>query len=75
MKNSNKIPHRLYLTEEQLPRQYFNLRSVMPEQPDPMLNPGTLEVLGEEELYPIFCKELAHQEMDAKTEFIDIPEE
>ena len=30
-----KIPHRLYLTEDQLPRQWFNLRSAMPAQPDP----------------------------------------
>ena len=69
------IPHRLYLTEEQMPRQYYNLRSAMPEQPDPMLNPGTLEPLSESDLYPIFCEELAHQEMDAETEFVDIPEE
>lgn len=69
------IPHRLYLTEEQLPRQYFNLRSAMKEQPDPLLNPGTLEPLSESDLYPIFCKELAHQEMDAETERVDIPEE
>ena len=68
------IPHRLYLTEAQLPRQYYNLRAAMKEQPDPMLNPGTLRPLKEEELYPIFCEALAHQEMDGKTEFVDIPE-
>ena len=68
------IPHRLYLTEEQMPRQWYNLRSDMKEQPDPLLNPGTLEPLKEEELYPIFCKALAHQEMDAATPFVDIPE-
>ena len=70
-----KIPHRLYLTEEQMPKQWFNLRSAMPAQPDPMLNPGTLQPLAEEELYPIFCQELAHQEMDGKTPFVEIPEE
>ena len=69
-----KIPHRLYLTEEQMPRQWYNLRSDMKEQPDPLLNPGTLEPLKEEELYPIFCEALAHQEMDAATPFVDIPE-
>ena len=70
----NKIPHRLYLTEDQMPRQWYNLRSDMKEQPDPLLNPGTLEPLQEEELYPIFCKALAHQEMDSATPFVDIPE-
>ena len=72
MKN---IPHRLYLTEEQIPRQYYNLRSAMKEQPDPLLNPGTLQPMTEADLYPIFCKELARQEVDGQTEFVDIPEE
>jgi tryptophan synthase beta chain len=70
-----KIPHRLYLTEEQMPTQWYNLRADMKVQPDPMLNPGTLQPATEEELYPVFCKELAHQEMDAFTRYVDIPEE
>lgn len=69
-----KIPHRLYLTEDQMPTQWYNLRADMPEQPDPMLNPATGKPLTEEDLYPIFCKELAHQEMDGQTRWIDIPE-
>lgn len=69
-----KIPHRLYLTEEQMPSQWYNLRADMPEQPDPMLNPGTGKPITEEDLCPIFCKELAHQEMDSTTRWIDIPD-
>ncbi len=69
-----KIPHRLYLTEDQMPTQWYNLRADMPEQPDPMLNPATGKPLTEEALYPIFCKELAHQEMDGQTRWVDIPE-
>ncbi len=69
------IPHRLYLTEEQMPKQWYNLRADMPEQPDPLLHPGTLQPLKEEELHPIFCAELAAQEMDSTTRFIDIPQE
>ena len=30
-----KIPHRLYLTEDQMPQKWFNLRAAMPELPDP----------------------------------------
>ena len=71
----SKIPHRLYLTEEQLPKQWFNLRAVMPEQPDPMLHPATGKPITERDLSPIFCEELARQELDNTTEFIDIPEE
>ena len=70
-----KVPHRLYLTEDQMPKQWYNLRADMPEQPDPMLNPATSKPATEEDLYPVFCKELAHQEMDAETRYIDIPEE
>ena len=71
----SKIPYRFYLTEDQMPKQWYNLRADMKEQPDPMLNPATFEPIKEEDLYPIFCKELAHQEMDCTTRFIDIPEE
>ena len=71
----SRIPYRFYLTEEQMPKQWYNLRADMKEQPDPMLNPATFKPIKEEELYPIFCKELAHQEMDSETRFIDIPEE
>ncbi len=70
-----KIPHRLYLTEDQMPTKWYNLRADMKEQPDPMLNPATLKPATEEELYPVFCKKLAHQEMDAETRYVDIPEE
>jgi len=68
------IPHRLFLTEEQMPRQWYNLRADMKELPDPLLHPGTHEPLPEEALYPIFCQKLAHQEMDCTTRYFDIPE-
>ena len=70
-----KIPHRLYLTEDQMPKQWYNLRADMKEQPDPMLNPQTLKPVTEQDLYPIFCEELARQELDATNRYIDIPEE
>lgn len=70
-----KIPHRIYLTEEQMPKQWYNLRADMKELPAPMMNPATLRPATEEDLYPVFCKELAHQEMDDKTRYIPIPDE
>ncbi len=70
-----KVPHRLYLTEEQMPKKWYNLRADMKQQPDPMLSPQTHLPVKEEELYPIFCKKLAHQEMDCENAYIDIPEE
>lgn len=70
-----KIPHRIYLNEDQMPKQWYNLRADMKELPDPMLNPQTLKPATEEDLYPVFCKELAHQELDSQTRYVDIPEE
>lgn len=70
-----KIPHRLYLSEEQIPKQWYNLRADMKEQPEPLLNPATLKPVTIDDLTPVFCKELAKQELDATTRYIDIPEE
>ena len=70
-----KVPHRLYLTEEQMPTAWYNLRADMKEKPEPMLNPATGKPVSEEDLYPVFCKELAHQEMDNDTPYIEIPPE
>ena len=69
-----KIPHRLYLTEDQMPKQWYNLRADMKEKPDPLIHPGTHQPLPEEALYSIFCQKLAHQELDNDTRYIDIPE-
>ena len=70
-----KIPHRFYLSEEEIPKVWYNLRADMKEQPDPMLNPATMKPATEEDLYPVFCRELAKQEMDSVTRYIEIPEE
>lgn len=72
---SKKVPHKLYLTEDQMPKQWYNLRADMKEKPDAMLNPATLKPATEEDLYPVFCKKLAKQEMDDSTRYFDIPEE
>ena len=72
---TTRIPHRFYLTEDQMPTQWYNLRADMKEQPDPMINPATGKPAAEEDLYPVFCEALAHQEMDGQTRYVDIPEE
>ena len=69
-----KIPYRFYLPENEIPTQWYNMRADMKEQPDPLINPATMKPATEEDLYPVFCKKLAHQEMDSTTRYIDIPE-
>ncbi len=71
---SKKIPYRFYLSEDQMPKAWYNLRADMPEQPDPLLNPATHQPVKTEELYPIFCEKLAQQETDGTTRYFEIPE-
>lgn len=70
-----KVPYRVYLTEAQLPKEWYNIRADMKEQPDPMLNPVTLQPVTAEDLYPVFCEELVRQELDEKTRYFEIPPE
>ena len=72
---SEKIPYKIYLAEDEIPTQWYNVRADMPNKPAPLLNPGTLQPLKAEELEPIFCKELVKQELDNDTKWVDIPEE
>lgn len=72
---TKKVPHRFYLTEEQMPKQWYNLRADMKEKPEPLINPATGKPAELEDLLPVFCKELAVQEMDGETRYFDIPEE
>ena len=66
---------RFFLTEDQIPTQWYNIQADMVNKPMPPLNPKTKEPLKPEDLYPIFAKELCHQELDQKNAWIDIPEE
>jgi len=72
---SNEIPYKIYLSEDEIPKAWYNLRADMINKPAPLLNPGTHEPLTAEELAPIFCKELVEQELDDTTPFIEIPQE
>ena len=53
-----KIPHRLYLNEDEMPKQWYNMRADMKELPAPMMNPATMQPATEEDLYPVFCKDV-----------------
>ena len=74
MKNQ-EIPYKTYLTEQELPTAWYNLRADMKTKPAPLLNPGTGKPLTAEELTPIFCEELVRQELDNDTAFFPIPDE
>lgn len=71
----NSKQKRFFLTEEEIPTQWYNIQADMPNKPLPPLNPKTHEPLGAEDLYPIFAKDLCHQELNTTDPWIDIPEE
>ncbi|MBS7392380.1 TrpB-like pyridoxal phosphate-dependent enzyme [Hallerella succinigenes] len=72
---SEEIPYKIYLSEKEIPTNWYNIRADMKNKPAPLLNPGTLQPLTFEELTPIFCEELVKQELDNDTPWIPIPEE
>lgn len=72
---NNTIPYKIYLEEHEMPKQWYNVRADMKQKPAPLLNPQTLQPATEDELAQVFCRELAKQELDDTTPYIDIPEE
>lgn len=69
------IPYKIYLEEEEMPKQWYNVRADMKNKPAPLLNPGTLKPITFEELSQVFCDELARQELNDTDAYIDIPQE
>jgi len=69
-----KIPYKIYLTEEEMPKYWYNVKAVMKELPPPMLNPGTLKPCTKDDLRPVFCDELIQQEFNNTDLYIEIPE-
>lgn len=72
---NKEIPYKIYLEENEMPKQWYNVRADMKNKPAPILNPATRKPITVEELTPIFCEELARQELDDTTPYIDIPQE
>ena len=75
MKDKNSIPYKIYLEENEMPTQYYNVRADMKKKPAPLLNPGTLKPMTADELDHVFCEELVKQELDDTTAYFDIPQE
>lgn len=63
------------LPENELPTKWYNIMADMPIKPMPMLHPGTRQPIKAEDLYPLFAKGLADQEMNETDAWIEIPEE
>lgn len=75
MKYDHNIPYKIYLDENELPQNWYNVRADMKVKPAPLLNPGTGNPMTAEELSGVFCDELVQQELDNDTREIPIPQE
>ena len=72
---NKEIPYKIYLEENEMPKQWYNVRADMKQKPAPLLNPKTLKPSTVDELSQVFCRELAIQEIDDTTPYFDIPED
>lgn len=65
---------KIILTEEEIPRKWYNINPDLPKPLDPPLHPKTGEPLGPEDLSILFPMELIMQEVSMER-YIDVPEE
>lgn len=75
-----ETPYKTFLAEDELPEAYYNVRADMVAAAGghdhaPLLHPGTLRPVTVADMEPIFCTELAKQELNSTDRFIDIPGE
>ena len=75
MAANKEIPYKIYLEENEMPKQWYNVRADMKNKPAPLLNPATLKPMTFDDLRGVFCDELVKQELDDTTAYMDIPEE
>ena len=67
---TEQAPHRLYLREDQIPTQWYNLRADMKNKPAPLMNPGTHQPLTAEEMSGIFCEELVRRLSEMEEDYV-----
>ena len=71
---SKKTPNRIFLSENELPKNWYNIAADMPNKPEPYLHPGTKGPIGPADLSVLFPMELIMQEVSTER-YIDIPKE
>ena len=73
--SGKKVPYKMYLSEEELPRCWYNLKVYEPARHPPFLNPETKLPCTAEELERVFCRECVAQELNERDVWIEIPQE
>ena len=75
MAAEKEIPYKIYLSENEIPENWYNVRADMKNKPAPLINPGTHEPMTADDLSPVFCRELCEQELNNDDQQIPIPQE
>jgi tryptophan synthase beta chain len=75
--SKNKLvngPHAIYLSQDEMPTQWYNIKADLPEPLPPLLHPGTKQPLNPG-LHPrIWAEELVRQE-ESKERYVKMPDE
>ena len=74
MRMMSNVPYKIFLKEEEVPKHWYNLKAVMKELPESIINPATLKPCTQEELSQIFCTQMVKQELNTTDKYIEIPE-
>ena len=69
----SEVAYKVYLSEEELPKKWLNIKGFMKDKPAPLLNPKTRKPCTVDELCNVFCRELAMQELNCTDKYVDIP--
>ena len=65
---------RFFLSEAEIPCEWYNIQADMPNKPLPMLDPKTRKPVTVEDLSKIFCEECSRQELNLTDRWIPIPD-
>ena len=65
---------RYFLSEQDIPSDWYNIMADMPVKPMPMLDPVTNEPVTVEVLSTLFSEECSRQELNQNDRWIEIPE-
>ena len=72
---AKNIPYKIYLSEEEMPKVWYNMKPHMRTQHPPFVDPATQQPASRAQLEQVFCEECVAQECNEKDEAIPIPRE
>ena len=71
---TKQIPYKIYLSEEEMPKAWYNVKAHMKTQHPPFIDPATQQPCTASGLAPVFCDECIEQELNERDEHIPIPQ-